>query len=158
MHHFGEGKARTQPKLTSKSCCVVMSCLFSDPQIFRKRIITFIMDFPDLQFVLERHFIRLLAVCVLKAWGKYCQRHSTWLASPLKYISNLTSILKVLFYLLFFNLSIYLFIYYYFICFILEFLNNNYDQIKNFSMSFSPLYTVTIFSKNILHQQMLDIS
>lgn len=65
----GKGRKIDKITITEQNCCVVMSCLFSDPWIFKKRIITFIMDFADLEFILERHLIRLLAVCA-QSMGK----------------------------------------------------------------------------------------
>jgi len=65
----GKGKKIAKITITEQTCYVVMSCLLSEPWIFKKRIITFIMDFSDLQFILERHLIRLLAVCA-QSMGK----------------------------------------------------------------------------------------
>lgn len=65
------GKAGKIAKITitKQTCYVVLSCFLSDPWIFKKRIITFIMDFSDPQFILERQLIRLLAVCA-QSMGK----------------------------------------------------------------------------------------
>lgn len=65
------GKGRKIAKITiaEQTCYVVMLCLLSDPQIFKKRVTAFIMDFSDLQFILERLLIRLLAACA-QSMGK----------------------------------------------------------------------------------------
>lgn len=65
----GKGRKIAQITITEQTCYVVMSCLLFDPQIFKKRIITFIRDFSDLQFILERHLIRWLAGCA-QSMGK----------------------------------------------------------------------------------------
>ncbi|KAJ7402682.1 hypothetical protein BTVI_84196 [Pitangus sulphuratus] len=55
----GKGRNVAKITITEQSCSVVVSGLLFDPRIFKKRIIPFIMDFSDLQFILERLFNHL---------------------------------------------------------------------------------------------------
>lgn len=109
----GKGRNRAKINITEQSCCVVTSCLFFDPQIFKKRIIAFIMDFSDLQLILERYLIKLLAVCA-QSMGKILSKalHLTVLPFEVHQELNYHSKCNYLF--------------------ILTFLNNNYDERKAF--------------------------
>lgn len=128
------GKGRKIAKITipEQTCYVVMSCLLSDPWIFKKRIITFIMDFSDLQFILERHLIRLLAVCA-QSMGRILSKALHLPALSFEVYQELN----------FHSKSNYLFI--------LASLNNSYHHTKAF-LFISPLYALDIFVKNILHK------
>lgn len=126
----GKGRSTAKINITEQSCCVVTSCLFFDPQIFKRRIITFIMDFSDLQFILEKHLIKLFAACA-QSMGKILSKTLHLTALPFEIHQQLNCHSK----------SNYLFI--------LAFLNNNYDQIKAFLLISPPfiecLFLVKIF-------------
>lgn len=114
MHHFGEGKAGTQTKLTLQSKVAVQSHHASLTHRFSKReslLLSWI--FLTLQFILERHPIRLLAVCA-QSMGKILSEAIHLTALPFEIHQQLN----------FYSKSNYLFI--------LPFLNNHHDQIKAF--------------------------